>query len=173
MANYVVRLVDRADLSDAQKHSLQVAVQAKFDEAFNGTSDSVDVSWGAGNPNDNYVVHFVPDRDSSYLRKKWPRAVINEEAGGHTHSEGHLSGTEIYRRRHGVQFHAKEYALTVVHESMHNLYPFQTTAFVHEMDGGGEAAGLAAAHYSLKSTFTDHNKQVIQKGFSVKNPQYL
>jgi hypothetical protein len=173
MAQYIVKLVNRADLSDEQKHSVQNAVQKKFDEAFEGTSDGVNVSWGDGSVNDNYVVHFVPDVDNSYLRKKWPRADIDPEAGGHTHSHGPLSGTEVYRRRNGRQFHASEYALTVVHESMHNLYPRQTKDFVHEMDGGGEAAGLAAAHYSLKSKFTDHNKQVIQKGFSVKNPQYL
>jgi hypothetical protein len=44
---------------------------------------------------------------------------------------------------------------------------------VHELDGGGEAAGLAAAHYSLRTQMTDHNKQLIRQGFSVKNPQYL
>jgi hypothetical protein len=108
MAKYIVKLVDRADLSDVQRHSIQVAVQKKFDEAFEGTSDGVDVSWGTGTPNDNYVVHFVPDRDSSYLKKKWPRAVINEEAGGHTYTGNKpLAGTEVYRRRHGAQFHAR------------------------------------------------------------------
>jgi len=173
VATYIVKLVDRADLSDEQRHSLQVAVQKKFDEVFDGSSDGVGVSWGSGGAHDNYVVHFVPDKDHSYLKQKWPRAVINPEAGGHTHSDGSLSGTEVYRRRNGAQFHSKEYALTVVHEAFHNLYPYQTTAWVHEMDGGGDAAGLAAAHYSLRTTLTDHNKQVLQKGFTVKNPQYL
>jgi hypothetical protein len=174
MAKYIVKLVDHANWNDGNKHGIEVAVQEKFDEAFEGTSDGVDVSWGTGADTDNYVVHFVPDRDHSYLKQKCPRAVINEEAGGHTYTgDRPLSGTEVYRTIHGSQYPYKGYALTVFHEALHNLFPFQTTAFVHELDGGGEAAGLAAAHYSLRSRMTDHNKELIRQGFSVKNPQYL
>jgi hypothetical protein len=174
MAKYIVKLVDHADWDDAHRHGIEVAVQARFDEAFEGTSDSVDVSWGAGADTDNYVCHFVPDREHSILKQKWPRSATNPEAGGHTYTgERPLAGTEVYRTRHGSQFPYKSYATTVVHEAMHNLFPFQTTAFVHEMDGGGEAAGIAAAEYSLKTPMTEHNKQVIQQGFSVKNPQFF
>jgi hypothetical protein len=174
MAKYTVKLVDHTNSGDAYKHGIEVAVQERFDEAFDGTDDGVDVSWGAGADTDNYVCHFVPDRDHSYIRQKWPKSVIDEEAGGHTYTGAKpMSATEVYWKRHGSQFPYKSYAMTVVHESMHNLFPSQTIAFVHEMDGGGEKAGIAAAHYSLKSQMTEHNKQVIRQGFSVKNPQFF
>jgi hypothetical protein len=174
MAHYVVKLVDRADFNTAAEHAIQVAVQKRFDEAFEGTSDDVGVSWGTGDAKDNYVVHFVPDRQNSYIKQKWPNANIALEAGGHTYTgERPMSATEVYRRRDGGEFHFSSYAATVIHESMHNLFPFQTTNFVHLMDGGGDAAGLAAATYNRHTPMTEHNKQVIRQGFSVKNPQYL
>jgi hypothetical protein len=173
LAKYRVKLVDRTGWSDADKHGIQVATQKLFDEAFDGTSDSVDVSWGDGKDIDNLVAHFVPDIPHSYLRKKWPKATINPNAIGHTHSHGDLSGTEVYQTARGGLHHLKMYAMTVFHEAMHNLYPHQSTDFVHKLDGGGEAAGMAAAVYGLRSKMTDHNKELIQKGFSVKNPQYL
>ncbi len=174
MARYSVKLVDRAGFTTADEHSIQVAVQKKFDEAFNGTSDGVLVSWGMANPNDNLVVHFVADREHSYIKQRWPNANIAEEAGGHTYTGARpLSATEVYRKRDGGDFHFGSYAATVFHEALHNLFPFQTTNFIHKLDGGGEAAGLAAAIYSRHTRMTEHNKQLIRQGFSVKNPQYL
>jgi hypothetical protein len=174
MARYIVKLVERADFSSSDEHAIQVAVDKSFKEAFEGTSDGVDVSWGTGDQNDNLVVHFVPDREHSYIKQKWPDANIALEAGGHTYTGARpMSATEVYRRRAGGDFHFGSYAATVFHEAMHNLYPFQTTNFVHLLDGGGEAAGLAAATYSRKTQMTEHNKQLIRQGFSVKNPQYL
>ena len=167
-------MVDHAHWDEGPRHGIEVAVKAKFAEAFDGTPDDISVSWGTGTDQDNYVVHFVPDRDHSYLKQKWPKAVINEEAGGHTYTgERPLAGSEVYRTIHGSQYPYKGYAMTVVHESLHNLFPFQTTAFVHELDGGGEAAGIAAAHYNLRTEMTQHNKELIRQGFSVKNPQLL
>jgi hypothetical protein len=63
-------------------------------------------------------------------------------------------------------------AITVFHEAMHNLLPYHGADFVHKLDGGDEAAGMAAV-YSLKSQMTQHNKELIRHGFSVKNPQLL
>jgi hypothetical protein len=174
MARYIVKLVERTNFTTADEHAIQVAVQKRFDEAFAGTTDSVDVSWGAGDPNDNLVAHFVADREHSYIKQKWPDANIALEAGGHTYTGARpLSATEVYRRRDGGDFHYGSYAATVFHEALHNLFPYQTTNFVHLLDGGGDAAGLAAATYSRHTQMTDHNKELIRQGFSVKNPQYL
>ena len=59
------------------------------------------------------------------------------------------------------------------HEALHNLYPYQTTDFIHKLDGGGEAAGLAAAEYSFRTKMTEHNKELMRRGFATKNPQYI
>jgi hypothetical protein len=166
--------VDRAGYTPTQEQSIKAAVKKVFDEAFDGTADGVVVAWGSGTSSDNLVVHFVPDVDHSYLKKKWPDANINPIAGGHTYTgDRPLAGTEVYRKRNGTLFHPNILSFTVFHEAMHNLFPFQTTAFVHELDGGGEAAGLANAHYNVDTKMTDHNKELIQQGFSSKNPQYL
>jgi hypothetical protein len=44
---------------------------------------------------------------------------------------------------------------------------------MHNLDGGGEKAGLAAAKIGPDTKMTDHNKELIRRGFSAKNPQYL
>jgi hypothetical protein len=116
------------------------------------------------------VVHFVPDREHSYIKQKWPDANIILEAGGHTYTGARpMSASEVYRKRDGGDFHFGSYAATVFHEAMHNLYPFQNADFVHKKDG----TGLAAPIYSRHTQMTDHNKELIRQGFAVKNPQYL
>ena len=173
MATYIVKLVDHADYTEQQKNSVSIKVQEIFDKAFVGDPNDVNVVWGSGNQSDNYVVHFVPDVDNSYLKQTWPDANIDPDAGGHTHTHGSLAGTEIYRKRKGRQFHPKGLAVTAFHESMHNLYPYQTVDFVHRLDGGGKAAGLAAAHYGDDTPMTKRNKELVRAGLAVKNPQLL
>jgi hypothetical protein len=175
MARYTAKLVDRTGWSDADKHGIQLHVQRKFDEAFEGTADSVDVSWGAGTPEDNLVIHFVPDIPHSYLKQKFPDAVINPMDGGYTNtSQKPLSGTEIYQTVQGNRNWPWETrSMIVFHESLHNLFPFQPARFVHDLDGGGEAAGYAAAIPKLAYGMTQHNKELMRQGFSVKNPQLL
>lgn len=77
MATYTAKLVDRTGWSDADKHGIETKAQKLFDEAFQGTPDGVSVSWGNGTTSDNLVVHFVPDIPHSYLKQKWPGAIIN------------------------------------------------------------------------------------------------
>jgi hypothetical protein len=174
MATYSAKLVDRTGWSEADKHGIQTKAQKLFDEAFQGTPDGVSVSWGNGTTSDNLVVHFVPDIPHSYLKQKWPRARIDSNAIGHTHTgDKPLAGTEVYQIARGSRFPWQMYAITVFHEAMHNLFPYQSTDFVHKLDGGDDAAGMAAAEYSLKSEMTQHNKELIRQGFSVKNPQLL
>jgi hypothetical protein len=174
MATYSAKLVDRTGWSEADKHGIETKAQKLFDEAFQGTPDGVSVSWGNGTPSDNLVVHFVPDIPHSYLKQKWPGAIINQNAIGHTYTgERPLAGTEVYQIARGTRFPWQMYAITVFHEAMHNLFPYQSTDFVHKLDGGDEAAGMAAAVYGLRSQMTQHNKELIRQGFSVKNPQLL
>lgn len=174
MATYSAKLVDRTGWSEADKHGIQTKAQKLFDQAFEGTPDGVSVSWGDGTTGDNLVVHFVPDIPHSYLKQKWPKAVINKNAIGHTHTgDRPLAGTEVYQIARGSRFPWQMYAITVFHEAMHNLFPYQGADFVHQLDGGDKAAGMTAAEYSLKSEMTQHNKELIRQGFSVKNPQLL
>jgi hypothetical protein len=44
---------------------------------------------------------------------------------------------------------------------------------LHDLDGGGEKAGIAAEKVGPDAKMTARNKELIQRGFSVKNPQYF
>src|SRR5579864_7192657 len=136
MATYTAKLVDHTDNQALLvfKSGIQRITKELYDEAFDGTSDKVTVSWGPGAAADNLVVHFVLDLDHSFIRQKWPTARIKPEAGGHTHSEGSMSCTEIYQNVKGIRQHVRELAVLVFHESMHNLYPFWKEGELHNLD---------------------------------------
>lgn len=175
MAVYTAKLVDHTDTKALQifKSGVERTTKEYFDKAFEGTTDSVSVSWGDGTKSDNLVVHFVLDLAHSYIRQKWPKARIDPAAGGHTHSEGSLSCTEIYENIDGRRQHVRQLGVLVFHEALHNLLPSWGIDEMHNLDGGGEKAGLAAAVVGPDSKMTDHNKQLIRQGFSSKNPQVL
>lgn len=175
MAVYTAKLVDHTDAKSLQifKSGIQRLAKEYFDKAFDGTSDSVAVSWGSGTTADNLVVHFVLDLANSYIRQKWPKARIDSAAGGHTHSEGSLSCTEIYENIAGRRQHVRQLGVLVFHEALHNLLPAWSIDAMHNLDGGGAAAGLAAAVVGPDSKMTDHNKELIRRGFSSKNAQVL
>jgi hypothetical protein len=197
MTTYSAKLVNRDGLSSDEQHKIQVSVQAKFDEAFNGTRDGVNVQWGTGERTDNLVIHFVRDRDgaNSYLRSQFPRMREPPPyVGGHTHSHGALSGSELYRfalfrpvrqadgsyTGHVRRIPLSDYGALAFHEALHNLLPFwpnDTNAdgtpnpgSLHNASGGG---GFAAAHVGPNTRMTDTNKILIRRGFSVRNPQVL
>jgi hypothetical protein len=175
MANYTAKLVDHTDSKTflTFKSGVSRIAQERFDEAFTSTPDKVVVSWGPGTQIDNLVVHFVMDRDNSIILAKWPNARIDLQAGGHTHISGHTSCTEIYENVNGKRQHVAQLGALVFHEALHNLLPNWSMDEMHNLDGGGEAAGLAAKIVGPHTTMTSRNKELIRRGFSVKNPQYF
>jgi hypothetical protein len=186
MTVYSVKLVDHIDgrgllgvmFVDSRHAKKNDAIRASIERvmglAFTGTSDSVSVSWGTGSNSDNLVLHFVEDIAHSYLRKKWPKMKAPDpNAGGHTHSSGSLSGTELYRTRPGGPLHAHRYGALAFHEALHNLFPY-----VKDQHTGGDAfarhfgGGIAAAHIPDQDP-NEENKAFLRQGFSVRNPQLL
>jgi len=195
MTTYSVKLVNRDGLSDDDQNKIQTSVQAKFDEAFRETNNGVSVRWGASAQSDNLVIHFVRDIPNSYLRRRFPRMTEPPPfVGGHTHSHGALSGSELYRfalfnpfkqtdgsyTRHIRRIPLSDYGALAIHEALHNLLPFwpndtnrdgsSNPGSLHNAAGGG---GLASAHVGRHTTLTDINKVLIRRGFSVTNPQVL
>ena len=63
--------------------------------------------------------------------------------------------------------------IAIFHEALHNLLPGWGIEEMHNLDGGGEKAGLAAARYNVHSKMTERNKELIQRGFSIKTRQCL
>jgi hypothetical protein len=170
MANYSVKLVDHTGSPERWRQGLKKAIQDLFDQCFAATSDSVIVDWGMGAASDNLVLHFVEDVDHSYVQEKLPGAPLKEYIGGHTRTRNSISGSEFYKftgiRGQRGQNKYTGYAKLALHESMHNLLPDWTDADMHGPEGG---AGLAASPPHLPPT--DKNKELVQRGFSVKNAQ--
>jgi hypothetical protein len=51
--------------------------------------------------------------------------------------------------------------------------PFWGEEELHNLDGGGEAAGLSAKKIGPHTKMTDRNKEMMRRGLPVKNPQQL
>jgi hypothetical protein len=168
MAIYIVKLVDRTVGSPQRLTGLiQQDAQDQFNEAFKGTSDSVSVEWGTGLASDNEVMHFVEDINHSYIRTKYPQTLIGTEAGGHTYNDNsnRISASEIYKHDpQGIQYRASACAKMIMHETLHNQYPFLD---VHNDGGGGVALPVPTL------PMTDRNKDLIRRAFSVKIQQLL
>ena len=166
MAGYTVKLVDHRNSSNQETAAICASVKRVMGLAFDGTQNSIDVSWGTGTDKDHLVLHFVEDIANSYLRTKWPRMPVGVNAGGHTRSSGSLSGTELYRTTPKGKITLRRYGALAFHEALHNLFPFrgdQHTAF-----GGG----IAAANIPDQDP-NDVNKAFLRQGFSVRNKQVL
>ena len=166
MTTFAVKLVDHRDSDSKETAEILKSVQRVFGLAFTGTSDSVNVSWGTSTDQDNLVIHFVEDIAHSYLRQTWPKMDVNPKAGGHTHTHGKLSGTELYRTTPSGRIRLRRYGTLAFHEALHNLFPNrgdQHTAF-----GGGIAAATIP-----DMDPNDENKAWLRKGFSVRNLQLL
>jgi hypothetical protein len=166
MATYSVKLVDHRNTSDNVTAAIASSIAHSLNLAFNGTNDRVGVSWGDGSPSDNLVIHFVEDIANSYLRRTWGNVDINPQAGGHTHSHGSLSGTELYRITPRGKVHVRRYGGLAFHEALHNLFPFRND--VHTAFGGGLASAIVPDMEP-----NDTNKDFLRQGFSVRNPQLL
>ena len=178
MATYTVKIVDHTKSDELQKYKggIKRIAQERFDEAFADTPDTVTVSWGNGTEKDDLVMHFVRDVGHSFIRTKWPKARIAPNAGGHTYCADKMSCSEIYEYLNDDSRQRQQVTLAgiaIFHEALHNLLPGWTIEEMHNLDGGGEKAGLAAARYNVHSKMTERNKELIRRGFSIKTRQCL
>jgi len=178
MAAYTVKIVDHTKSDEFQKYKggIRRLAQERFDEAFKDTSDTVTVLWGNGTEKDDLVMHFVQDVDHSFIKTKWPKAQIAPNAAGHTYSTDKMSCSEIYENLNADSRQRQPVAvvgISIFHEALHNLLPGWTIEEMHNLDGGGEKAGLAAARYNVHSKMTERNKELIRRGFAFKTRQCL
>jgi hypothetical protein len=173
VTNFAVTLVDHGTSTNAQwRQGLCDEIQALFDLCIPPTTaHKVIVAWGAGTKTDNLVLHFVEDVDHSYIQAKMPGVPLKEHIGGHTRSNGKLTGTELYRlvgmKNARAQYKYTAYAKVAVHESLHNLFPGWTEHDMHTNGGGG----LAESPPKLPPT--DKNKEMLLRGLSIWNEQLL
>jgi hypothetical protein len=82
----------------------------------------------------------------------WSRASIRTWRA-YLYGDRPFAGTEIYQTIDGQRYWPwKMYAGLAFHEALHNLFPYQTTDFVHLLDGGGDKGGLAAKNPRVHGT---------------------
>jgi hypothetical protein len=166
MSIYSIKLVDHRNSTSAETAAIAASITRILGSAFVGTSDSIRVSWGAGSAGDDLVIHFVADIASSYLRRTWPNMTVSPRAGGHTHSHGSLSGTELYRTTPAGDLPLRRYGALAFHEALHNLFPFRGDQ--HTAMGGGLASAIVP-----DADPNDANKSFLRQGFSVRTHQLL
>lgn len=173
MASYTVKLVNRTRATDRLLLAIKTNLQGFFDEVFKGTSDGATVQWGDGVVSDAVVVHFVKDKDSSYLKQIRPKEGGQHHAGGHT-SYGQPMGSEIYQHivEPGGRRHMDTdagYAKLAFHEILHNQFPGRSGAEIHgDFGGGGFASPVVDGEHP-----NDRNKEIMRLGLSVKTAQLL
>jgi hypothetical protein len=175
MANYSVKVVDHTGSQADWLKGLCKAIEDLFNKCLEGTSDTVTVTSGTGQQSDNLILHFVENVDQSFIQQKMPGgAALKPTLAGHTRTRGKKTCTEFYKfilfpgetARRPARYEG--YAKTAVHESLHNLFPGWSEDDMHGGPGGG---GLAASPPRLPPT--QKNKELIRKGLSIKNDQFL
>ncbi len=166
MPEITVTLVDRTGAASRDHENFKAGIMRELEDILGdliySTSEStaVNARWTGQSPpagDQDLVIHWVPDRDHSYLRKKWPGVMIKQNASGHTYvGPGNLTGTEFYRRPRLKTPLA--YALIAAHEAMHNITGFNNLQLHGQMGVAGDAEGTP--HLPV----TDNDRSLVQGG---------
>ena len=107
MPGITVTLVDRTGGASLSHENFKVGIMHELEDILGdlifsaSEADVVNARWVSQSPasgEQDLVIHWVPDRDHSYLRSKWPSTRIAQNAGGHTNTQGSITGSEFYRR---------------------------------------------------------------------------
>jgi hypothetical protein len=166
---YSVKLVNHTRATPRLQAAIQSHLQNFFTQAFSTVSDDARVTWGTGANDDAIVIHLVDDLASSYLQEQMPGNEIRPDAGGHTRTRGHITGSEIYLhdvingRRTMVQDRA--YGRIAFHEALHNQWPGWSNSDMH--------AKGSLADSPPHEPLTDEVAELMRRGLSMKNAQLL
>ena len=162
MPSITITLVDHTqDSDDKLKNLIKSAIGDIFMDLISTSSDAaaVNIRWSASPAagDQDLVLHFVDDVDSSYVSQKMPGKAHRVDGGGFTRSDGARTGSEFYKMPvmggKPSRLTAKGYAKLAAHEGMHNITGMSNS----EMHGRG---GLASSPPQLP--VTDDNKAIVQ-----------
>jgi len=148
MPELSVTLVDRTGVSSTSHDNFKAGIMHELEnilaDLLYSTSEPTVISarWVSQSPaagDQDLVIHWVPDRDHSYLRQRWTNIPIDPRAGGHTHKDGNVTGSEFYRfpRLKTPQAYAK----LAAHEAMHNITGLGNRGLHGQMGLAGDARG--------------------------------
>src|SRR5207247_10589764 len=92
------RRMSRAGTARDRRGAIEGARRTIFDEAFDGSSDSVFVGWGAQSESDTIRLHHVRDVGASVIVKNMERPpTLRPGIAGHTSKRGKIVGSEFYK----------------------------------------------------------------------------
>jgi len=148
MPEITVTLVDRTGVASQSHENFKAGIMHELEDILgdllysNSDITVVNARWVSQSPaagDQDLVIHWVPDRDHSYLRQIWPSTVIAQNAGGHTHQHGNTTGSEFYRipklKTTG------DYAKIAAHEAMHNITGLNNRQLHGQLGLAGDAGG--------------------------------
>ena len=176
MPEITLTLVDRTGGASPSHETFKAGIMHEIENILGdliySTSDVtvVNVRWMSYSPakgDQDLVIHWVPDRDKSYLRQKWPSTIIDKDAGGHTNADpqGKTWGSEFYR--HPRLKTPLAYAVMAAHEAMHNITRFNNL----QLHGQGGLAGDKGGTPHLP--VTDNDRKLVQAGMQQGLPDQL
>jgi|SRR5262245_6373445 len=148
MPEISVTLVDRTGVASPSHENFKAGIMRELEnilmDLISSTSDItvVNARWVSQSPADgdqDLVIHWVPDRDHSYLRSIWPSTVIDINASGHTNRVGGIAGSEFYRKPRLNSPSA--YAKIAAHEVMHNITGLNNRQLHGQMGLAGDSKG--------------------------------
>jgi len=174
MPDITVTLVDRTEATSQNHETFKAGIMSELENLLSDLIGSnsditvINMRWVSQSPapgDQDLVIHWVPDRDHSYLKQKWPDTNIDLKASGHTNSKGNTTGSEFYR--HPKLKTAAAYALIAAHELMHNI----TRTNNHQLHGQGGLAADAGGTPHLP--ITDNDRSLVRAGMQRGLPDQL
>jgi hypothetical protein len=174
MTAYNLKMINHAGITSERREEIEVELKAIFDEAFNASSDSVFVGWGAQSESDTIRMHHVRDVASSVIVKHMERPpTLRAGIAGHTSKRGKLIGSEFYRdvammtrgKLTITTQSAKKTAGLVFHECLHNVAPEFSEEQIAALGGYGKSPPEAV--------MTEQIREHLTTRIATKRPQLL
>jgi len=132
MTDYNIKMINHAEIPSDRRGEIEVALRAIFGEAFDASSDSVFVGWGAQSESDTIRLHHVRDVGASVIVKNMERPpTLKPGIAGHTSKRGKIVGSEFYKdvsvmsrgKLKVTTQSAEKTAGLAFHECLHNVDP--------------------------------------------------
>ena len=174
MTDYNIKMINHAGIAADRREEIRVALQAIFDDAFNGSSDKVLVGWGSQSESDTIRLHHVENVGASVIVKSMERPPsLKPGIAGHTSKRGKIVGSEFYRdvtvNSRGKQvvtmLSAKKTAGLAFHECLHNVAPDFSEEQIGALGGYGKSP--------VEDVMTDDLRTHMTGGITTKRPQLL
>jgi hypothetical protein len=174
MTEYNLKMINHAGVSSDRRGEIEVQLQAILDEAFDASSDSVFVGWGAQSESDTIRLHHVRDVGASVIVKYMERPpTLRPGIAGHTSKRGKLVGSEFYKdvsvmsrgKLTATTQSAQKTAGLVFHECLHNVAPDFSEEQIAALGGYGKSPP--------ETVMTDKLREHMTTRIATKRPQLL